>query len=117
MANKIHQPSSSCPFTKTSLLHSYPNSFFLKPISIEEVLIELNNINPAKSTNSYSPPNKYIKLAASTIASTLTFLLNQCILTSTFPNTFKISAIKPLFKQGSKHNCTNYRPILLISFF
>ena len=71
MANKIHQPSSSCPFTKTSLFHSSPNSFFLKPIFIEEILIELNNIDPAKSTNSDSQPNKYIKLAASTIAPTL----------------------------------------------
>ena len=81
MANKIHQPSSSCSFTETSLLHSSPNSF-LKPISIEEVLIELNNTDPAKSSNSDSPSNKYIKLAASTITPTLTFLFNQCILTS-----------------------------------
>ena len=117
MANKIHQPSSSCPFTETSLLHSSPNSFFLKPISIEEVLIELNNIDPAKSSNSDNPPNKYIKLAASTIAPTLTFLYNKCITTSTFPNNFKISEIKPLFKQGNKHICTNYRPISLISSF
>ena len=103
----MHQPSSSCPFTETSLLHSSPNLFFLKPISIKEVLIELNNIDPAKSTNFDSPPNEYIKLAASTIAPTLVFLFNQCILTFTFPNNFKISEIKPLFKQGSKHNCTN----------
>ena len=116
MANKVHRPPSSCPFTETSLLHSSPNSFFLKPISIEEVLIELNKIDPPKSSNSDSPSNKYIKLAASTIASTQTFLFNQCILTSTFPNNFKISEIKPLFKQGNKHNCTNYRPILLTSF-
>ena len=94
MANKIHQPSSSCPFTETSFPHSFPNSFFLKPISIKEVLIELNNVDLAKSTNSDSPTNKYIKLAASAIASTLTFLFRQCILTSIFPSSFKMSEIK-----------------------
>ena len=90
MANKIHQPSSGCPFTETSLFHLSPNSFFLKPITNKEVLMQLNNIDPVINTNSDSPPNKYIKLATSAIATTLTFLFNQCILISTFLNSFKM---------------------------
>ena len=94
MANKIQQPTFSCAFTEISLFNSSLNSFFL------------SQFDPAKKNNSGSPPNKYIKLAASKIAPT--FLFKQCILTSTFPNSLKMSEIKPLFKQRSKHNCTDY---------
>ena len=90
MASKIHHSLSSCSFTETSLHHSSLNTYFLKPISTEEVLIELNNVDAAKSTNSDSISNKYIKLAASAIVPTVTFLFNQCILTSAFPNSFKM---------------------------
>ena len=116
MANKIN-PTKNTKTTPTSLISTTINSFFLQPISVEEVLHELRNLDPSKSTRSDNPPVKYIKLAAGVIAPTLTNLFNHCITTSTFPKSLKISEIIPLFKQGDIYSCNNYRPISLISIF
>ena len=88
MANKLSVPSTT--FIATSLIPSSAKSFFfLKPISLDEVFHQLKSLNPAKSTKSDSPPIKYIKLAASVIASPLTNLFNRCIETGTYLDAFK----------------------------
>ena len=117
MANALQHPFSNSTLTSTSFIKSSKNSFFLEPITVEEVFRELKNLDLSKSTKSDSPPVKYIKLAAPIIAPTLTNLYNKCIKTSTFPNILKVSEIIPLFKQGNKYSCNNYKPISLISTF
>ena len=115
MANKLSVPSTT--FTATSLIPSSAKSFFLKPISLDEVFHQLKSLNPAKSTKSDSPPIKYIKLAASVIASPLTNLFNRCIETGTYPDAFKTAEVIPVNKSGDKFTCSNFRPISLISPF
>ena len=83
--------------TPTSLICTSLKSFFLQPISIEEVSHELTTLDPLKSTQSDNPPVKYIKLATGVIAPTLTKLFNHCITTCTFPQSLKTSEIIPLF--------------------
>ena len=114
MANRIKQPNNNKSKTLITQIQSPKNSFFLHPISTEEVYNEIRNLNPAKSTPSHNPPVKYIKLAARVIAPILTNLFNTSIATSTFPDALKLSEIIPLFKQGDKLDCSNYRPISLI---
>ena len=84
---------------------------------MDEVLHQLKSLNPAKSTKSDSPPIKYIKLAASVIASPLTNLFNRCIETGTYPDAFKTAEVIPAYKSGDKFTCSNFRPISLISPF
>ena len=115
MANKLSVPSTT--FTATSLIPSSAKSFFLKPISLDEVFHQLKGLNPAKSTKSDSPPIKYIKLAASVIASPLTNLFNRCIETGTYPDAFKTAEVIAVYKSGDKFTCSNFRPISLISPF
>ena len=117
MANKIN-PTKNTKTTPTSLICTTINSFFLQPISVEEVLHELRNLDPSKSTQSDNSPIKCIKLAAGVIAPTLTNLFNHCITTSTFPKSLKMSeiiynlyfsqiTIISLFKQGNIYSCNN----------
>ena len=120
MANKIN-PTKNTKTIPTSLICTTINSFFLQPISVEEVSHELTNLDPLKSTRSDNLPVKYIKLAAGVIAPTLTNLFNYCITTSTFPKSLKLSEIIPLFKQGdicinNKETCNNYRPNNISNF-
>ena len=116
MAKKINS-SKNTTTTPTSLICTSLKSFFLQPISIEELSHELTTLDPSKSTQSDNPPVKYIKLATGIIAPTLTKLFNHCITISTFPQSLKTSEIIPLFKQGDIYSCNNYRPISLISIF
>ena len=115
MASKILNPSSSQ--SPTSNLQTFNKSFFLKPISVEEVFNQIMYLNSLKSTQSNSPPLKFIKIAAPIIAAPFADIFNCCISSSTFPDIFKTAEIIPIFKSGDKHTCSNYRPISLTSPF
>ena len=51
------------------------------------------------------------------IAPLLAKLYNQCIIEGTFPSILKIAQVVPIFKNGPKEKCCNYRPISLLSLF
>ena len=51
------------------------------------------------------------------IAKPLTHIFNLSFQTGIVPNKMKIAKVIPLFKSGSKHQYTNYRPVSLLSQF
>ena len=58
--------------------------------------------------------NKLIKQAKSVLVKPLTLLMNQITHTGEFPDQFKLSRVKPLFKKGDQCFFFNYRPISLL---
>ena len=58
---------------------------------------------------------KILRLAAPVITNTLTHVFNLCIAKRTFPNTFKIAKVIPLYKSGDSSNPPNYRPVSVVS--
>ena len=42
-------------------------------------------------------------------------MINKCISQGSFPDCLKIAQVIPVYKKGSKTNCSNYRPISLLS--
>ena len=91
------------------------NSFFFKDIDIAELKSILMKFNPKKSTNDEIPFFLF-KLMPENILVRLTFILNKCIMEGTMPQQLKMSKIIPVYKQGSKKDCNNYRPISLLSY-
>ena len=59
-------------------------------------------------------PIKFIKSASIFSAPVLTKLFNIAIEQATFPTIFKTAEVVPVYKNGSKLNCSNYRPISLL---
>ena len=53
-------------------------------------------------------PPKLLQDSAVVIAPILTHIFNQSINTGIFPNGLKTAIISPLYKSGSKTECTNY---------
>jgi hypothetical protein len=111
--NKTEQQVIHSNRTTTSTI----NSFFLSPVSEDEVsrVISCLHTNTASGPDGVS--NKIIKRLKLHITKPLTHIINTSFSTATFPQAFKKSHIIPLHKGGDKTVMTNYRPISLINNF
>ncbi|CAB3995262.1 Hypothetical predicted protein, partial [Paramuricea clavata] len=67
-----------------------------------------------KSAGLDNIPNKFLKIAASVIAPSLTGIFTASINTGIFPYECKASRITPVFKSGTRNNPGNYRHISII---
>lgn len=58
-----------------------------------------------------------LKQIKSEISEPLTFIINQTLMSGTFPQSLKIAKVKALHKKGDVHDPSNYRPISLLTAF
>ena len=58
-----------------------------------------------------------IKSVIDCIAEPLSVVINLCLINGSFPDQLKIAKVCPIFKEGSKANFANYRPISIIPSF
>jgi len=89
---------------------SYPNSFFLAPVTPQDttsIILSLKN----KCSNIHELPTKILKHIAHIISPVLTNIINQSFIRGIFPDTLKIARITPIPKPGDPSNVSNYRPI------
>jgi len=61
--------------------------------------------------------SKILKISAPYVLSPLTFIFNKILTTGVFPERFKFSEVKPLYKKGVTTDFSNYRPISLLTSF
>ena len=74
--------------------------------------------NCRKNKSSYGTDeisNKLLKSIKNEICKPVTLIINQSITTGIFPNAFKTSKVKPIYKKGDIADLNNYRPISLLS--
>ena len=89
--------------------------FFLTPTDSTEVSNIIFSLNQNKSDGPNSIPIKILKLLNKDISDQLEILFNQSFSCGIFPSILKTSKIIPIYKKGSKLECSNYRPISLLS--
>ena len=51
------------------------------------------------------------------LAKPLADIFNKCLTAGVFPDSLKIAQVTPIYKNGCKHEFTNYRPISVLSTF
>jgi hypothetical protein len=77
-------------------------------------------IKSLKTNSSYGYDEistKILKISIPYIISQLTYICNQSLTQGIFPDRLKFPLVKPIFKNGSKYEPSNYRPISLLSTF
>ena len=74
----------------------------------------MKTIDEKKSSGLDKIPNKLLKIAADVIAPSLTEIYAKSIYTGIFPNEWKETRVSPVYKNGTKHEPSNYRPISVI---
>ena len=90
-------------------------SFFISPCTKEEILDIISGLSSGKATGPNSIPIKILELAKDKISQHLSTIFNLSFSTGTFPSLLKIAKVIPIHKKDSKLDCTNYRPISLLS--
>ena len=86
------------------------NSMTLTPVTEEEVLVIVDGLSCSNACGADSIPAKLIKGIKHNIVGPLTTLINRSFMEGKFPETCKLSIIKPLFKKGERDIFDNYRP-------
>ena len=73
------------------------------------------NLDTDKATGPDQIHNKLLIAAVDVLSTPLTDFFNRCLTASKFPNPWKLANVTPIFKKGDRGQCTNYRPISLLS--
>ena len=83
------------------------------PHITEEVCHPLNKIDVQKSSSPDGIPGRLLREGAPWIVQPLSTLFNLSLKSGTLPTDWRSSNITPIFKKGSKHTPSNYRPVSL----
>ena len=88
--------------------------FSFERINVQEVVTLVKGIDGGKATGLDNIPCKLLKITADVVAPSLTCIFNQSLLTGIYPSDWKLAKVTPIFKNGSKSDLNNYRPISVI---
>ena len=91
-----------------------PSSFFFRETDSEEINQLISELNKKIAVRKDDILIKYYKISKSVISSIITKMINKCINQNSFPDCLKIAQVIPVYKKGSKNNCSNYCPIFLL---
>ena len=88
--------------------------FSFERINVQEVVTLVKGIDGGKATGLDNIPCKLLKIAADVVSPSLTCIFNQSLLTGIYPSDWKLAKVTTIFKNGSKSDLNNYRPISVI---
>ena len=78
---------------------------------------EINKLECSKAAGNDKIPAKLGKDAASIKSEPLATIFNSSLENGVFPNVWKVARATAFFKNGSKTDLNNYRPIFILSVF
>ena len=91
--------------------------FNFQTVKVVEVLKILKNLKRTSAAGYDNIPPSIVKDSAEELSKPLTYLINRCLKTSTFPQTEKIAKVTPVYKSGAHSSLDNYRPISVLTVF
>ena len=87
----------------------------LYPTDKTEIKNIILSLDPLKSIGPNSIPTKILKLLSNEISTQLDELFNLSFSEGVFPSILKTCKVIPIYKKDSQLNCSNCRPISLLS--
>ena len=89
--------------------------FKFVPITVDQTLKTVKNMENKLTEGLDGMSNKLIKNIINSIATPLTTVINKSLAEGIFPDDMKIAKIIPLFKSGNEKLPNNYRPISILA--
>ena len=88
--------------------------FRFRTIEVQEIRDALAKTKTSKSFGNDNISCHFLKLALPFIENSLACLFNTSLVTSQFPDSWKLARVTPIFKEGDKTEKSNYRPISVL---
>ena len=93
---------------------SIHSTFIFKTINNAVTLQYLSNLKPSNSCGHETICEGVLKSIANEISDCITLIINQSIVTGSFPDNLKLAKVVPIFKKDDKSQIKNYRPISVL---
>jgi len=106
-----------CNVTQTTndYINSFPCAEFkFSPIPVDNVASTLRSLKANKTTSLDKIAPKTLKLSASIVAPSLTYIFNLSLATGIYIHDWKRARVTPIFKSVDRRQCANYRPISIL---
>ena len=84
------------------------------PIQCDEILSLIRNLNPNKATYSDGISGQMLLLCDNSVVLPLKIIFQNILVSSSYPDMWKLANVIPIFKKGDKQLIKNYRPISLL---
>ena len=121
----IHKKYYNCQATSTSDLTKLINfinnkipeyiHFKIPPITTQQVSSFIKNLDSTKATGLDGLGPRLLKTIKNIISPSIAAIINKSLTSGKFPNKLKIAKVFPIFKNGSKSDPSNYRPISILT--
>ena len=90
------------------------SSFHFCNVEKNTVLKEIRNLKTNKAVQDTDIPVKVLKENADFFAEHICLQFNEMICSSKFPSSFKFANVTPVFKNGTRNQKDNYRPVSIL---
>ena len=80
----------------------------------DEIVSLVRNLNPNKASGSDGISGQMLLLCDDSVGLPLKIIFENILLTSLYPDMWKLANVTPIFKKGDKQSTKNYRPISLL---
>jgi hypothetical protein len=115
MNNKVKNTHSTDPKTIPVTVDNGPMPF---PTTDEDEILKIIKKLKVNSAPGHDHiQTKLVKKCSTLLIKPLTQIANSMLQHGCFPDTLKIAKVTPIFKEGDKYQCSNYRPISVLSVF
>jgi len=88
------------------------NQLLLDPHFVQQII---NSLDSNKAVGPDKIHNIMLKASSPILINPLTKLFNRSLRSGVFPDSWKTAHVTPIHKKSDKNNCSNYRPISLLS--
>ena len=92
----------------------YPASLSFKEASLSDIEKELRNLNTKKASTFGNVSSKILRASKESCSEILAELLNNTLLTSSFPTKLKVADVSPVFQKDNLLKTKNYRPVSVL---
>ena len=93
---------------------SEPGTLNQLKMNQNQISDNMEHLNVNKSMGHDKIGNLVLKKCHSTLSKSLTLIFQTCLNKGSFPETWKLSQVTPIFKEGNKADVSCYRPISLL---